>query len=230
MAVASIKFTRRAENSGWLLVRLVAAKAVVALCEFTKVELTREADGLVYFNIADGNSGFVGQEASLHKKNADLYLSDVGPNGPATVQVRYLGAPEWEVSPFKGRLLQQWATETFNGTSVKVTLNSKWDMPQYAPIPAGRYTIFAPDRSHQSTSTAGYVAATPDMHGNDVWFPIGLHGGAVPSDRYIHVGHLSEGCITCHELTKWNALYDYLISCREPRSMGKYVGKVIVQK
>jgi len=68
------------------------------------------------------------------------------------------------------------------------------------------------------------------MHGNDVWFPIGLHGSSTASGRYIHVGHLSEGCITQHDLTRWNAIYDYLISSREPDSLGKVVGKVVVTK
>jgi len=223
------KFTRRAENSGWLVVRLAATRQEIALCEYTKVELTRESAGIVYFKIVDGNSGFVGQEALLHKKNADLYLSDVGPRAPATVNVRYTGDPAWEVSPFKGRLLQQWAIETFNGTNAQVTLNSVWG-GRFTPIPVGVHKIFAPDRSHQNIPTTGYVAVTPGMHGNDVWFPIGLHGGAVPSGRYLHVGHLSEGCITSYELQKWNALYDYLISSREPGYMGKYIGKVTVQK
>lgn len=206
--------------------KLTTTMIEIALCEFTKVELIREANGLVYFKIADGNSGYVGQEAFLHKRNADLYFSESGPGDSATVLVRYTGSPEWEVSPFKGRLLQQWADLQSSRVGAKVTLNSVWD-GQYTPIPAGTYNIFAPDRSHQNVATAGYVAATPGMHGNDVWFPIGTSS---PSGRYIHVGHLSEGCITCHELPKWSSLYDFLISSRVPNSAGKYVGKVVVQK
>ena len=72
--------------------------------------------------------------------------------------------------------------------------------------------------------------ATPGMVGNDIWFPIGLNGSTVNSSRYIHVGHLSEGCVTTHELKKWTALYNYLISHRVPNSMGKYVGQLKVQK
>ena len=118
---------------------------------------------------------------------------------------------------------------TANGIQVQVTLNSKYEGSRRhdTPIPQGVYTIFAPTTSRKRISTAWYVQATAGMHGNDVWFPV---GGVISTDRFIHVGHLSEGCITCHELTKWNAVYDYLISSRDPNSMGKYAGRVIVHK
>lgn len=227
--MAATKFTRRAEPSGWLTVKLSSSYRPIALCEYTKVELTRQQGGLTYFNVADGNSDFVGQEAYLHDNNVALYLSDTGPRGAASVTVRYVGEPAWETSPFKGRLLQQWADETFNGITARVTLNSIWDR-DFTPIPPGTHAILAPDRSHRNISTAGYVSAAAGMHGNDVWFPIGLNGAATPSGRYIHVGHLSEGCITQHDLTQWSAIYDYLISSREPGSLGKRVGRVVVKK
>jgi hypothetical protein len=68
------------------------------------------------------------------------------------------------------------------------------------------------------------------MIGNDVWFPIGLSGAPTNSSRYIHVGHLSEGCVTVHDLPKWSALYTYLISHRIPGSTGKQVGWLKVTK
>ena len=154
---------------------------------------------------------------------------DTGPRGAATVWVQYQGEPSWEDSPFKGRLLQQWALMKVNGTELQVTLNSVYEgsTRHDTPIAPGTHTIFAPTFSRKRISTAGYVQATPGMHGNDVWFPV---GHTISTDRFIHVGHLSEGCITVHELAKWNAVYDYLISSREPGSMGKYVGKVMVHK
>ena len=198
------------------------------LCEYTKVEMLRETEGRAFFKVADGYS-FVGQEASLSKENANQFLSDVGPQDAAIIQVRYVGAPAEEISPFKGRLKQQWGELTFNGMTAQTTLNSVRDR-RFSPIPAGIHTILAPDASHQDTPTTGYVAATAGMIGNDVWFPIGLNGSGVNSSRYIHVGHLSEGCVTCHELAKWTALYSYLISRRVPGSMGKYVGRLTVTK
>ncbi len=66
--------------------------------------------------------------------------------------------------------------------------------------------------------------------GNDVWFPIGLRGSAQNSSRYIHIGHLSEGCVTVYQLTQWLALYTYLISHRTPGTAGRRIGSMLVVK
>lgn len=223
-----IRFTRRADESGWLAILLSRTNGRAALCEYTEVEITGERYGRLFFTVADGNSDYVGQEASLTQEAADKYLANDGPAGPATVVVRYLGAPSGEDSRFKGHLNQQWADLLFNGRSARATLNSVWD-GRYTPIPAGAHMIMAPDTSHGNISTAGYRQATPGLRCTDVWFPIQLSGTDGNSGRYIHMGHLSEGCVTVHELTKWNGLYDYLIRSRVPRSHGKFVGNLVVQ-
>jgi hypothetical protein len=80
-------------------------------------------------------------------------------------------------------------------------------------------------------STAGYKAAHPGrVRCNDVWFPIEVEGTTGNSSRYIHIGHLSEGCVTFYELLKWNDIYDYLIDKRMKEGKGKYIGKLIVEK
>lgn len=108
-----------------------------------------------------------------------------------------------------------------------MTLNSVWG-GTYTPIPKGTHAILAPDYSHQAISTAGYAAATPGMVGNDVWFPIGLNGSADNSSRYVHVGNLSEGCVTVYQLERWTAIYSYPISHRVPNSNGKRIGALVV--
>jgi hypothetical protein len=222
------KFTRRAEASGWLSVRLSKTGQLTSLCEYTRVKGVREAGGRTYFTIADGFIE-VGQEASLATANAAKYLSTVGPGGAAQVTVKYSGVPTEEVSPFKGKLKQQWANLSFEGQTATVTLNSAWD-GTFSPILPGIHTILAPDYSHKAISTAGYVSATPGMVGNDVWFPIGLSGSSDNSSRYIHVGHLSDGCVTVHQLERWTALYQYLISHRVADTAGKRIGSLVVQK
>ncbi len=222
------KFTRRAEASGWLSVRLSRSGQLTSLCEYTRVNVGRETDGRTYFTIADGFIA-VGEEASLATANAAKYLSTVGPGGPVTVTVTYAGAPTEEVSPFKGRLKQQWANLSFSGQTATVTLNSVWN-GRFQPIAPGTHAILAPDYSHKAISTAGYAAATSGMIGNDVWFPIGLFGAMTNSSRYIHVGHLSDGCVTVHQLEKWSALYEFLISHRDPGSAGKRIGSLVVRK
>lgn len=182
----------------------------------------------MYFKIADGNSAHVGKEASLKADNAKKYLSDVGPQGPGIVQAQYKGAPSEEVSHFKGKLKQQWAVLDFSGNHAQVTLNSIWDQ-SYTPIPVGTHLIMAPDQSHGNIPTSGYRQNTAGLKCPDVWFPIQVAGVPGPSGRYVHVGHLSEGCVTVHELTKWNAVYDYLIAHRMPGAAGRFIGSFVVR-
>lgn len=226
---AQDKYARRADDTGWLRVRLSRPGPDISLCEYTKVEILQEAAGRVFFRIADGNSGHVEDEASLKKDNAERFLSNIPPGGTATMEVRYTGEPAEEVSPFKGPLKQQWAELAFNGNYARITLNSVWDQ-NFTPIPAGTHRIMAPDVSHANISTAGYRSATPGLRCTDVWFPIELANTSGNSGRYVHVGHLSEGCVTVHELTVWNAVYDYLISHRIRGFNGKYVGTLIVRR
>jgi hypothetical protein len=120
------RFTRRAEASGWLSVRLSRTGQLTSLCEYTRVNVIRETDGRTYFTIADGSIA-VSEEASLTTANAARYLSTVGPGDAVVVVVTYAGAPAEEVSPFKGRLRQQWANLSFGGQTATVTLNSVWD-------------------------------------------------------------------------------------------------------
>jgi hypothetical protein len=224
----TLKYTRRAEASGWLTVRLTKTNTLVALPEYTKVEIQREDAGRTYFKIMDGYIS-VGEEASLTSANAMTHLSSVGPGGAASIGVEYEGEPVEVKSPFKGVLKQQWAKLRFDGQIARVTLNSIWNAT-YTPIPVGTHTILSPDYSHAKISTNGYVSGTPGMVGNNTWFPIGIGGSMQNSSRYIHVGHLSEGCITVYELEKWTALYSYLISHRVRGSAGKRVGQIAVTK
>ena len=224
-----IKYTRRADNSGWLTVKLSKTGALTSLCEYTQVDVLRSVNQRTYFKIMDGYVSPL-EEASLTDANAALYLATVGPvAGPASLSVVYQGAPAVEISKFKGKLKQQWAKLAFNVQTALVTLNSDWT-GRYSPIPPGTHTILAPDYSHKAISTSGYAAATNGMIGNDVWFPIGINGTMQNSSRYIHVGHLSDGCVTVHELEKWTAIYHYLISHRVPGSAGKKVGQLMVRR
>lgn len=222
-------YTRRADDTGWLGVKLEPNGPVVFICEYTKVTLTKKINGRTYFRIAEGNGEYVGREASLKDENAAKFLKTGGLSGPATVQVKYAGKPERVRSEIRGDTnLQQWAVATFNGNTANVTLNSVWGHG-YTPIPVGRHKIMAPDYSHANIPTSGYRAAHPDqIRCTDVWFPIALQGTTTNSSRYIHIGHLSEGCVTFYELLKWNAIYDYLINKRERGNNGKLIGDLIV--
>ena len=222
-----LRYTRRADVKGWLKVLLVGGQNAF-LPEYTQVDVLGRKNGRTYFVIRDGYVA-VGRQASLADGNADRYLSRAGPVGAAEVVVTYRGRPVEHRSAFKGLLLQQFANLSFAGQTALVTLNSVWD-GQYTPIPPGAHSILGPDNSHAKIATTGYRDATPGMVGNDVWFPIGLNGTLVNSSRYIHVGHLSEGCVTVHQLERWAALYNYLISHRVAGSRGRRVGRLIVRR
>jgi hypothetical protein len=155
LIMSGMKYTRCLDNTGWLRVRIVSPDSDGYLCEFTKVQLTREGAGRQFFKILDGWIS-VGKEASMSSAHARQLLSDVAPGGAAKVEVKYDGQPEWETSPFKGPLLQQWANESFNGEKARVTLNSVWD-EHFTPIPPGTHSIMAPDASHAKISTIGYA-------------------------------------------------------------------------
>lgn len=85
----------------------------------------------------------------------------------------------------------------------------------------------APDRSHANISTEDYVKAAGAIC-TDIWFPIRLAGESAASSRYIHIGHISHGCVTVYELTKWNAIYNYLITHRMTGQGEKLIGQLIV--
>ena len=224
------QYTRRPDETGWLAVRLEPSGRIVSLCEFTKVLILGSRGGRTFFRIADGNGSYVGMEASLRDENAARYLSGNGPSSAATIVATYDGLPSNEYSPIRRDTQKhQWADISFNGLEARVTLNSVWGR-EYTPIPAGQHRIMAPDYSHANISTEGYRMAHPgQVSCTDVWFPIALEGSADNSSRYIHIGHLSEGCVTIYELLKWNALYDYLINKRIPHSQGKFIGTLIVE-
>lgn len=222
------KYTRRADSTGWLKVLLTETKQKIFLCEYTRVRVTGEKDNRTYFNIVDGTIA-VGKEASLTKPNAERFLNALGPSGAASLTVTYEDGITSETSAFKGPLRQQFAVLSFNGKTARVTLNSVWGAG-YTPIGIGTHSILAPDYSHASISTDGYASATPGTVGNDVWFPIGLDGSTQNSGRYVHIGHLSEGCVTVYELAKWTELYEYLISRRVAGTKGTRVGTLTVRR
>lgn len=97
------------------------------------------------------------------------------------------------------------------------------------PLPKGVYKILAPQNPKNPGYTLGYVnnpGGNPDLKYHTVWFPIEY--AATHNSNFVHVGNLSEGCVTMYDLTMWNDLYIYLISNRLDKD-GLYVGTVSIQ-
>jgi hypothetical protein len=83
--------------------------------------------------------------------------------------------------------------------------------------------------AHNPDSTEFYVTypgGNPDLKYHTVWFPIEY--AATANSNFVHVGNISEGCVTIYDLTKWNDVYRYLISNRSDKE-GKYVGIVTIE-
>lgn len=80
------------------------------------------------------------------------------------------------------------------GMKISITLSSRWRTASkfYEPLPIGDYNLLAPDYPHTGLYSRFY---RPDPnHGmfDLVWFPIEYDNNS----RYLHMGHLSEGCVT----------------------------------
>lgn len=207
-------------DSGWLLV-LNDAGVKVSLCAYTKITLLKQKAGRTYFKVMDGPH--YGMTASLKNENAERYITMTSPSrSGAVIMVRYSKlAKQWYSSIRNEYIDQQMADVSFNGLTAQATLNSDWSSG-YTPIPAGTYNILIPDNPHNADYTSFYRQHERNLQYDQVWFPIEFGDNS----RYIHVGHISHGCVTLHDLPNWNTLYNYLIS---HRATGRqYVGKLIV--
>ena len=83
---------------------------------------------------------------------------------------------------------------------------------KYTPLAPGRYSVLVPDAPHASNMTLDYFSRTTSMRADQVWFPI-RHGN---NGRYVHVGNVSEGCVTVLDIDRWPTVHEALISHRSP--------------
>lgn len=236
------KYTISPDNTGWLTV--AAGNERIALPEYTKVTMLREEKGRVYFQVMDGNVG-VGKIASLKKENEKYLSKTSSTNQDITIEVTYGKIAADTTSANSYVKMQQWALLKYAGGTINITLNSM--LPGYSALAPGDYKIMTPVTSHaprvdpvtgvpSGASTEPYVILSRqsrrnpnDARGHDAWMPIALNDQ--PYDgRFLHVGHLSEGCVTIREEDLWEPLYKYLIKNRLPNSKGKFVAKLRIKK
>lgn len=92
------------------------------------------------------------------------------------------------------------------------------------PLPDDTYDILVPDVAYDINYTGQYKLAYPDLTCHQVWFPIEYQ----TNNRYVHVGAISEGCVTLLDLDLWNEIYNYLISYRQTDR--QYVDKLMIRK
>jgi hypothetical protein len=216
------RYVNKVDDSGWVRV-LDEVGANQVLCEFTKVILIGSKAGRTYFKVADGTNK--GKTCSLKDENALIYLGKQAPRQQgATIEVTYGKREVWYSTVRKTNYDQQLAEVFVDGVKVLATLNSIWNTPEkYVPIPRGRYKIKIPDYPHDANMTRFYRSAAPDLMFDQVWFPIDFDN----ESRYVHVGNVSEGCVTILDLTKWTDLYRRIVGCRIPGT--NYVGEIVVK-
>ncbi|WP_250535014.1 hypothetical protein [Caballeronia sp. AZ10_KS36] len=225
------------DRQRWLHAKRVNTGRPIALCEYTKVVLIKSSEGHAFFTVADGTSDYVGETVFISDQFVDRFLSKTPPSMlPTTLSVKYATRSRAISAARSNEVLdQQWGTlRVSGGNAISVTLNSLWG-GQYTPIPPGVHRIMAPDAPHDASYTNFYVdfAARTGMGeviADQVWFPIELAGSEGNSTRYVHVGNLSEGCVTVYALDRWNEVYNCLISHRLPDTQGRYVANLEVTK
>jgi hypothetical protein len=224
--IDAIWYVNKVDTSGWLRVLSDAGKDEY-LYKYTKVMQIGRKAGRTYFKILDGHSN--GITASMKDANAAEYLGKIAPKKKAAMLTVTYGKYDdnWISLPRGGQTLkQQFATVTINGVSANATMNSVWkedpEWSNYYPIEAGAYDILLPDAPHKKGATSFYRKAEPKLVNDQVWFPIKFGDNS----RFVHVGHLSDGCTTITDIDKWAAIHEELISHRAKD--GVSVGKMIV--
>lgn len=238
---AKTRYTKALDATGWLRVKLEPSGTNAYLCEFVKVIITKE-DARTHFMIMEGPDK--GKMASLAKENAAKCLVSVTRGTGAKIVAKIIGRKGMISIPRGGNkvLNQLQATLMFNGQTATITLDSDVQYqesnpvsPQFGqvlhskPLPKGTYKILAPENPKDKNMTAFYATnpgGYPDLKYDTVWFPI--ENPATHNSNFVHVGNLSEGCVTMYELRMWNPLYLYLISNRMDKD-GKYVGTVTIE-
>lgn len=218
-----VLFVNKVGSDGWLQARQTDSTVLVSLSKYTKVTLVESRLGRTFFKVLDGAAK--GKRLSLTDANAVEYLGSTAPRPTqASIVVTYGKYVEGWVSEARGgqELQQQMATLEVAGISAQVTMNSVWDK-SFTPLPPGQYTVLLPDAPHQQNMTRFYRNVEPRLAFDQVWFPI-KHGD---NSRYIHVGNVSDGCVTVLDLARWAGIHEALIGHRSPD--GASVAKLVVK-
>ncbi|WP_318834156.1 hypothetical protein [Burkholderia cepacia] len=211
-------------DSGWLLVGMddVPRSEWKSLFKYCKVMLIGSKDGRTYFKILEGESK--GRIAFLSGANISEYLGKTAPKQKPIELVMTYGRFDvrWYSKSRKENMQQQLADGILDGIHFEAAMNSSWG-GDFHPIPPGNYTILLPDFAHRRDYTNQYKAEYQGLSHHQVWFPI-AHGN---NSRYVHVGNVSEGCVTVVHIKKWASIHEALVSHRG--SDGKSVGTLVVK-
>lgn len=250
--IAEKRYTKCSDETGWLMIKLDdSAGSRVSVPEFVEVVLTQKLgkDGKptkdnetrVFFLVTEGR--YKGKTASLTKENAAKCLIKTKRGEGAQLTAKIIERKkERSVPQGNAELNQLWATLSFDGKKARITLDSDEKYketdptsPYYGqirhskPLPKGTYKIITPIAAHNPDDTSFYrtdPGGYPGLKYDTVWFQI--ENAATNNSNFVHVGHISHGCVTVYQLEMWEAVYKYLISNRMDKD-AKYIGTVTIE-
>jgi len=239
-AVFEVRYTKAIDNTGWLWIKLEKDSTPTVkktVPEYTKVIIQKKEGGRTYFLIKEGV--YANRVGSLGDANVSKCLIPFKRGNGAILNVVIVGRQKIYSSIRNEYRNQLVAIAHFNNDQAKITMDSQVsykesnrNSPYYGqirqsqPLPKGNYKIMVPDFPKDAAMTGFYRNAYSQLKSDTVWFPI--QNAATHNSNFVHVGHLSEGCITFYEIEKWNSIYQYLITNRLDKN-GKYVGELIIK-
>jgi hypothetical protein len=227
IGIAMTAYVNKVGEDGWVLIRVHRNQKKYAICKYTKLTLMSLNDkhDRVVFKIEEGP--LKGEIASMIIKNGiDKFISETPPaKFVPTIKVKYgKFVKNWYSQPRNQYLDQQMATLMVGNISVKVTLNSDWNPNNgRTPLAEGVYEIAIPDHEHNLEMTNFYKIGGKVVPNYGIWFPI------LPKSeqRYIHIGHLSHGCISIIDYEKYSQIHDYLIQHRGKGTSGQDIVAIL---
>jgi hypothetical protein len=219
---AATSYVNKIASDGWLQGRHETTHALVPLAKYTEVRIINTLGERTTFKVMDGPHA--GKLLSLSEANARLYLGPTPPvRTPATIEVTYgKYVPQWHSAARRADLDQQMATLKVNGVSVQVTMNTNWG-GSFFPLPPGDYAVLVPDAPHNANMTRFYRDTYPKLVYDQVWFPIKFGDNS----RFVHVGNVSDGCVTVLDMDRWPEVHEAIISHRSPD--GSSVARISVK-
>ena len=231
-----IRYVRIAPPSDGWVGALNSSKVRIPLCEYTKIKLLDKRDGRIFFRLLDGNSGHVGEILSMKESGAIEHFFRGKRGGGITIKIQNFSFEEYVYSIQRNNqeLIQCSGELKYEDLIIPITLSTRSLDGYYKdkPLPVGTYNIMAPDYPHSGSYSRFYRQDRMTGQFDLVWFPIEFE----ENTRYLHMGHISDGCVTVTNINNWESLYHKIIHSRSDGNItdipggGKYIGKLIVSK
>lgn len=189
------KFLTQADKSGWLLVRRASDNEKVSLPHYLKVDYI-ETKPDPRLDATKKRDFFTASEGSY--KGVKFSVAQKSDNSSYLVDGKHLGLGTVKFDKTKGEL-------HYGDTGPVATITDPDN-----PIPVGTYDLEIPDAPHSGGN--GYISRSSYA---TVWFRIRPGGDNTSTDRYLHPGRISAGCVTVTDVEKWTSIYEYLYNRRK---------------